>query len=108
MNQADADAIDLALKDFYAKMHTPEPPEKFVEPRRCGIKPKASVAFKVHPRQVQEATERAKRHGVPTDYRKDGRPIITSRAHQKALLRMERQTSSAFDKVVNVDAGYGD
>lgn len=62
--------------------------------------PKLSDALAVHPKQVQEATERAKRHGIPTYYRPDGRPEIVSRAHQKKLLKLEGY--------FNRDGGYND
>lgn len=62
--------------------------------------PKLSDALKVHPDQIPEAMARDKRHGVPTDYHHDGRPIITSRAHQKRLIKSLG--------LVNQDGGYGD
>lgn len=62
--------------------------------------PKLSDALKVHPRQIPAAMARDKRHGVPTDYHPDGRPIITSRAHQKRLIK-----SLGY---FNQDGGYGD
>lgn len=59
-----------------------------------------SDALAVHPRQVREAAARDRLHGVPTEYLTDGRPVIRSRAHQKALLRSL--------KMHNRDGGYGD
>jgi hypothetical protein len=61
---------------------------------------KGSLALAVHPAQVEEAREQARRHGVPTEYQPDGTPIITSRAHQKALCKIRG--------VHNNDGGYGD
>jgi hypothetical protein len=65
-----------------------------------GVKPKLSDALAVHPDQVQEATEHAKRHGVPTEFTQDGRPIIRSRRHQKELIKVYGYR--------NKDGGYGD
>lgn len=47
-----------------------------------------SDALAVHPDQVKEATDHAKKCGVPTQYRPDGKPIIVSCAHQKALAKL--------------------
>ena len=62
--------------------------------------PKLSDALAVHPTQVAEAVADAKHKGVPTRFEADGRPVITSRAHQKAYLRAYGFT--------NRDGGYGD
>jgi hypothetical protein len=63
-------------------------------------KPKTLLGLKVHPAQRAEAAAFDRLHGVPTDYTKDGYPLVTSRAHQKKL----RQLHNA----VNLDGGYGD
>lgn len=63
-------------------------------------KPKLSEALGVHPTQVQEAMDDARKRGVPTDFTRDGRAVITSRAHQKALCRAYGFT--------NKDGCYGD
>ncbi len=62
--------------------------------------PHKSDGLAVHPRQVAEATESAKRRGVPTEFLPDGRPVMRSRAHQKAYLK-----AYGFH---NRDGGYGD
>lgn len=62
--------------------------------------PHVSEGLSVHPRQVAEATESAKRRGVPTEFLPDGRPVMRSRAHQKAYLK-------AYN-FHNRDGGYGD
>jgi hypothetical protein len=59
-----------------------------------------SEAMAVHPDQVPEAMARDKRHGVPTEYTRDGRPIFTDRGHRKAYLR----SYGVHDK----RGGYGD
>lgn len=81
--------------------------DRLFPPRTIGdgsglssIKPKASDALAVHPDQVAEAVESAKRKGVPTEFLPDGRPVIRSRAHQKAYLK-----AYGFH---NKDGGYGD
>lgn len=70
--------------------------------------PKESLALKVHRKQIPAAMERARKHGVPTNYTADGKPIITSRAHQKALLKLENSFKPKEDHLFNQDGGYGD
>jgi hypothetical protein len=65
-----------------------------------GWKPLVSDALAVHPRQVQEAIADAAKKGVPTEFQKDGRPILRSREHRKAYMK----AYGFFDKA----AGYGD
>ena len=62
--------------------------------------PKASMAMKVHPKQVREATEDAIRKGCPTEFNKDGCPLFTSRKHQARYIKLY-----GFR---NNDASYGD
>lgn len=59
-----------------------------------------SESLAVHPKQVQEAVADAKAKGVPTEFLPDGRPVFTSRAHQKAYLK-------AYN-FRNNDGSYGD
>lgn len=59
-----------------------------------------SDSVAVHPKQVAEAIEDARKKGVPTDFLPDGRPVFTSRAHQKAYIKAYR--------IHNNDGGYGD
>lgn len=63
-------------------------------------KPIVSRALSVHPKQVEEANARAKRHGLGIEYRPDGKPILTSRENRKKLLRLEGFHDN--------DGGYGD
>jgi len=57
-----------------------------MRPSRSGW-PLASEAMAVHPDQIPEAREHDRRHGVPTDYDRLGRPIFTSREHRKRYAR---------------------
>lgn len=66
----------------------------------CFFKPIVSDALAVHPRQVKEATEDARRKGVPTDFQPDGRPIFRTRQHRSEYLRRY----GFYDR----QAGYGD
>jgi hypothetical protein len=59
-----------------------------------------SEAAAVHPDQVPEAMARDKKHGVPTEYDRAGRPIFTDRGHRKKYLR----SYGYHDK----RGGYGD
>ena len=47
----------------------------------------ASDAMAVHPDQIQEAMEYGSKHGVKTDYTKDGQPIIRDRGHFKQHMK---------------------
>jgi hypothetical protein len=42
-----------------------------------------SDTLAVHPNQIKEASDLAKKLGVPTEFLPDGRPIIRSTAHQR-------------------------
>jgi hypothetical protein len=53
----------------------------------CFFPPLASDAMAVHPHQVEEAREDAKRKGVPVDFLPDGRPVFTSRQQRRRYLR---------------------
>jgi putative FmdB family regulatory protein len=48
-----------------------------------GNWPMKSDAMAVHPDQIGEAQESSVRKGVPTQFDRDGRPILTSAAHRK-------------------------
>lgn len=62
--------------------------------------PMKSEALAVQPKQIEQARDRAKRHGIPTDFDTFGRPIFTSRGHRKEYMRMEG--------VHDNHGGYGD
>lgn len=49
--------------------------------------PIVSDALAVHHDQVPEAIADAKKRGVPTEFRRDGRPILRDRSHRKAYLK---------------------
>jgi hypothetical protein len=79
--------------------------EQFTPRPRAGDsfvawKPLASDGLAVHPSQVKEATEDAKKKGVPTEFMPDGRPVFTSREQRKRYCQMY----GFFDK----SGGYGD
>jgi len=59
-----------------------------------------SDALACHPKDVESYRQDAKRRGVPTEFQRDGRPVMTSRAHQKAYLKAYGYH--------NNDGGYGD
>lgn len=46
-----------------------------------------SDALAVTPNAVPDAIREAAEHGVPTDYRSDGTPVITSKRHKMRLTR---------------------
>jgi hypothetical protein len=65
-----------------------------------GWKPLHSEAMAVHPKQIKEAMEFAKKHGVPTNFDAQGRPIFTGRAHRARYMKAH----GFYDK----SGGYGD
>ena len=53
--------------------------------------PLESEALAVHPTQVADMDARCRKEGVPTEFNPaTGAPILTSKAHRKAYLRMEK------------------
>lgn len=62
--------------------------------------PMVSDGCGVHPRQIQEATERNKRNGVNVTYDSRGCAIIPNRTERKKLLRLEGMHDRS--------GGYGD
>lgn len=87
------------LNDFYGQQ-ADAGQELIVEGNRPWSRPLKSVALAVLPSQVKEATEDARKRGVPTDFTKDGRPIFNDRDHRSRYMK----EYGYFDK----DAGYGD
>jgi hypothetical protein len=62
--------------------------------------PVLSDALGVHPEQIKQAQEHSVRHGVPTEFTKDGRAILTSRQHRRDYARLLGYR--------DLDGGYGD
>lgn len=62
--------------------------------------PILSDAMGVHPSQIQEAMAFDARHGVPTEYTPDGRPILLDRWHRKRYA----EAHGFYDR----NGGYGD
>lgn len=56
----------------------------------------AGLSLGVFPEQVPEAMETAKRLGVPTDFTKDGAPIMTSPMHFKKYARTRHNGVSNY------------
>lgn len=52
--------------------------------------PMDSVALSVHRKQVKEANERNKKHGLTSYYREDGTCVLPDRNERKKLLRLEK------------------
>lgn len=53
-----------------------------------GNWPLTSDAMGVHPTQITEAVDQARKAGIPTDFTRDGRPILTSPGHRKRYAEM--------------------
>jgi hypothetical protein len=62
--------------------------------------PMMSDAMAVHPSLIAEAERDAAAKGVPTEFTKDGRPILRDREHRKRFM----MSQGFFDR----SAGYGD
>lgn len=65
-----------------------------------GCWPMLSDALSVHPKQVEQANARNKKHGVNVEYRPDGKAVVPDRAARKRVLRLE--------KFHDNNGGYGD
>jgi len=88
-----------ALDQFYQSLHKRRGSGRAGASFR-GFRPIKSDALAVHPRQVKEATEDAKKKGVPVDFMPDGRPVFTSRTQRKRYML----AYGFYDKA----GGYGD
>ena len=62
--------------------------------------PMVSEALAVHPRQVDQANERARRHGINVAYDQKGNCHIPDRGNRKKILRLEGLRDNS--------GGYGD
>lgn len=79
-------------------------------PARAGVAPGAEATWRrpvvstgaaVVPKRIKQAEEKCARAGVPTDFTTNrGKPIFTSRAHRKAVLRVFGMHDA--------DGGFGD
>ena len=49
--------------------------------------PMTSDALAVHPKQIAEFREHARKSGVPTDFTKTGEPILTSPGHRRKYMK---------------------
>jgi len=87
----------LMTEEEFDRAFAPEAPDPC---SLIGWKPLVSDALAVHPKQVKEATDDAEKKGVPTEFRRDGRPIFRTREHRKRYM----QKYGFFDKA----GGYGD
>lgn len=95
----EAEALDLLAK---IKAETP-PAETYKGPMFAtaitGAKPLKSDALAVHPRQIEAAIARNKRHGLTSlRYDRRGRPVFTDSGQRRALMKIEsvRQMNSAY------------
>lgn len=93
------DKLRDSLDAFYQAMHKGRGRSR----GPCSLShtpPHESEALGVHPDQVEEARESAKRRGVPTEFLPNGNPIMRSRKHQRDYLK-----AYGF---INRDGGFGD
>ena len=72
------------LQRVYDYTHGPRGGAKGTDPWRTHY----SEAAGVDPRDVPAAEEHARRHGVPTEFDREGRPHFTSGRHQARYLRL--------------------
>ncbi len=76
-----------SLDEFYKTLYQRTRSTGRAGGNRPWVQPVLSDALAVHPKQVQEATESAKKKGVPTEFLADGRPKFTSARHMKAYCK---------------------
>lgn len=55
-------------------------------------RPVISETSAVHPDQVHEVTDFCRSRGVPTEFLPDGRPVIRSSAHKRAMAKVRGYT----------------
>lgn len=92
------DGVEVTEEEFDKAF--PPGPVNNVGGSSPAIRNHPSDALAVHPDQVNEAREDAVKRGVPTEFLRDGRPIMRDRAHQKRYLRCYG--------FYNRDGSYGD
>lgn len=87
--------IDMSIyqRDIVAEQRT-------VTTEKHANWPMKSDALGVHPSQIEEAREESRKMGVPTDFTKDGRAILTSARHRKRYA----EAHGIYDR----NGGYGD
>lgn len=78
------DGVEVTKEQFDASF--PDQPLGGGDPL-CAFPPLHSEALAVHPDQIPEAVEDAKRKDVPTEFDPEGRPIFTSSAHFRKYAR---------------------
>jgi len=96
------DELREALNQHYGEIHEAAL-KKQLAPKlsvSCSAWPMVSDALAVHPKQVEEANARNKRHGVNVQYLPNGQAVLPDRNERKKLLRLERYHDN--------DGGYGD
>lgn len=87
-------------REGYDRRLPDKPIEEPLPAQTAGIWPMYSEAMAVHPKQIAEATEDARKKGVPTEFDQLGRAKLTNRAHRKAY----NKAYGYHDK----NGGYGD
>ncbi len=65
-----------------------------------GCWPQTMIALACTPGQVQQANDRAKRHGIAAYYHRDGKVTVADRKARKQLIRLEGMHDN--------QGGYGD
>ncbi len=92
-NAATPQKLDEVLRDTSAVRNLPAG-------HQPSCWPMVSNALSVHPKQVDEANNRAKRHGINVLYKRNGQVVIPDRNERRKLLSLERM----HDRL----GGYGD
>jgi len=65
-----------------------------------GAYPISSESMAVHPSQIKDMAEKAEAAGVPTNFTKDGCPVLRSKGHRRKFA----ETFGYFDR----NGGYSD
>lgn len=87
-NSREKTALDLSHEFWSSVLAEHQEAKAKSEKALVGwARPIKSDAMAVHPDQVSEAREDAKRKGVPTEFLPDGRPLFTSSRHFRRYAR---------------------
>lgn len=86
------DGLEVTREQYEAaspsKLHELLEARKGPDGHRSNCWPMYSDAAGINPEQRQQATEGARKAGVPTEFTRDGRAIFTSQKHRRDYCRL--------------------
>lgn len=75
-------------KRVFEKAFPPKPMAAGGECSLSSVPANVSNSLAVHPKRAREFQEDAKKKGCPTEFKADGSPVFTSRAHQAKYCKL--------------------